>query len=433
MLLMFGGIAAIAVGFEISQGYARYHSEAQSPSDVVSLASTAFAITIVAFSVFALVGSVTADSIARLLLRSSGQGKLVRVALAAFWTQALMQLLLTHLRYGLRPSRFAVVSLTSTAISMSAACLFIWALKTGPIGVFYGMVLGNLAGLCLGLVWSKGDIFGAFSWEKSLLMLSFSLPLVPAGLIGVVGAYIDRLSIQHFMTQADVGLFGAGFRIASVGGVALVGLQLAFVPLLYSNFKRPEAPAEIARVFQYFVGAAAVFSITASLFAQEIARFILTVTYAKSAGVIPLLAPAVIFANMTMFAPGLSLAKRTRQLAVVVSIGALANAALNFAFVPLLGIRGAALSTLLSAAATFAVLLSLSQRYFAMPLRTVPLISVGFMTLIISGVAATFDAEPSSTFLIAKVVVWSAAIAVLLLTRVLDPNDFGRLRRLIRS
>jgi O-antigen/teichoic acid export membrane protein len=254
------------------------------------------------------------------------------------------------------------------------------------------------------------------------------LPLVPAGLIGVVGAYIDRLSIQHFMTQADVGLFGAGFRIASIGGVALVGLQMAFVPLLYSNAKRPEAPAEIARVFQYFVGAAALFCVTAALFAQEIARIVLTPAYAKSAGVIPLLAPAVIFANMTMFAPGLSLAKRTRQLAVVVSIGALANGALNALLVPMLGIRGAALSTLLSAAATFGVLLMLSQRYFAMPLRTVPLISVAFMTLVISGAAATLGAE-SEALLIVKVVVWVAAVAVLLLTKVLDVSGLGKLRQ----
>jgi O-antigen/teichoic acid export membrane protein len=185
-------------------------------------------------------------------------------------------------------------------------------------------------------------------------------------------------------------------------------------------------------VFQYFVGAAALFCMTAALFAQEITHFILTPTYAKSAGVIPLLAPAVIFANMSMFAPGLSLAKRTRQLAVVVSIGALANAALNSVFVPLLGIRGAALSTLVSAAATFGVLLALSQRYFAMPLRIVPLITAAFMTLTIAGAAAALDTE-SPTVLVAKVLVWVAAIAVLMLTRVLDPNDFGRLRRLVRA
>src|SRR5436853_1725430 len=61
MLLMFGGIAAIVVGFEISQGFARYHSEAESPTDALSLASTAFGFTIVTFSLFALGGSLIAD------------------------------------------------------------------------------------------------------------------------------------------------------------------------------------------------------------------------------------------------------------------------------------------------------------------------------------------------------------------------------------
>lgn len=427
MLLMLGGVASIAVALEISQGFARYHSEAGSPQDALSFASTAFWFTIGTFTIFALAGSAMASQISRLLLRQEGEATLVRVALAAFWTQALLHLLLTHLRYGLRPSRFALVSLTSTAVAMSTACILVWPLKSGPVGVFYGMVLGNLVGLSLGLAWSRADIVGRFDLKKSRLMLAFSLPLVPAGLIGVIGAYIDRISIQHFMTQADVGVFGAGFRIASVGAVVLVGMQMAFVPLLYNSAARPEAPAEIGRVFQYFVGAAALFCITIGLFSQELTRFVLTPAYAKSAGVIPLLAPAVIFANMTMFAPGLSLAKRTRQLAVVVSIGALANAALNTMFVPLFGIRGAALSTLLSAAATFGVLLWLSQRYFTMPLRALPLVTAVLVTLVICASASLLQGTSTSLF-VAKVIVWVAALTILLLARLVDVDELRKIR-----
>ena len=40
-------------------------------------------------------------------------------------------------------------------------------------------------------------------------MLRFSLPLVPSGIAVFVTLYIDRLMIAHFMTVADVGLFGS--------------------------------------------------------------------------------------------------------------------------------------------------------------------------------------------------------------------------------
>jgi O-antigen/teichoic acid export membrane protein len=70
---------------------------------------------------------------------------------------------------------------------------------------------------------------------------------------------------------------------------------------------------------------------------------------------------------MYVFAPGLSIAKRTGAISAINLLGAGLNTALSFTLVPVLGIRGAAASTLMVSATVFALSMVASQRHYPVP------------------------------------------------------------------
>jgi O-antigen/teichoic acid export membrane protein len=195
-------------------------------------------------------------------------------------------------------------------------------------------------------------------------MLRFSIPLVPSGIGVLVTLYIDRVAIRTLMTIADVGLFGIGYRIASITGLLMVGFQVALTPLIYANYRDPRMPDELATIFRAFVGFAVLIVLGLALFAREILVIVATPTFYPAAAVVPLLAPALLLSSMYVFAPGLAIAKRTGPIAAIHITSALLNTALNLTLIPLLGITGAALATLLSAVFAFGAYMVLSQRHY---------------------------------------------------------------------
>jgi O-antigen/teichoic acid export membrane protein len=92
-----------------------------------------------------------------------------------------------------------------------------------------------------------------------------------------------------------------------------------------------------------------------------------TPEYYASALVVPLLVPAILLSGMYIFGPGLGIAKKTGVIALINIIGAVLNTSLNFTLIPLLGIRGAALATLLSSITVFAAYIIYSQNLYFIP------------------------------------------------------------------
>jgi O-antigen/teichoic acid export membrane protein len=101
---------------------------------------------------------------------------------------------------------------------------------------------------------------------------------------------------------------------------------------------------------------------------------------------------AVFFSNMYIFAPGISIAKKSKLIAVISIIAAIMNAILNYALIPVLGLSGAAYATLISAVSAFSLYIIFSYKYYPIPYQVKPILLSFVITLVSSyGVASIFD------------------------------------------
>lgn len=382
ILSVLASLANITVALEVSQAVARFFTEAETQEQKTDYASTSWWFTLAAYTVFLIITTAFADPISLWLLESPEKQNVFRVALGAIWVNGLFYLIQNQLRWELRAVKFALTSLTFTLISLVSTIFLVLVARWGVVSVFWGQFIGGGVGTTLGFILARQSYKLRFDWTKLWSMLKFSLPLVPSSLGVFVTLYIDRIALKELMTLSNVGLFGVGYRVASVTGLIMVAFQGSLTPLIYNHYRDAGIPLELARIFRYFVAIALLICLALGLFAPEIIHLITTPDYYAGARVVPLLAPAVLLYNMYIFAPGLGIAKQTSWMAGINIVCAIENTLLNFILIPIWGIMGAAFATLISACSLFTAYMIISQRLYPVPHAWRPL---GASVLIVSG------------------------------------------------
>jgi O-antigen/teichoic acid export membrane protein len=369
ILMVFASFAGIAVALEVTQGMARSLADATQEQEKARYASTALWFAVAAYSVFGAAALVFARPLSKLLLGSSEYEGAVRVASLAICGNGIFSVVQNQLRWQLQAARFGLTSVLYSTLSICFAVLFVVALRWGVSGILAGQIVGAVAGIVLAVRFARRRYRRLVDREKLREMLRFSVPLVPSSVAVFVTLYVDRVAIKQLMTLADVGVFGVAYRVASLVSLLLLGIQSALTPIIFSSYREPGTPAQLARIFRTFSALALLFCLALGLFAREILIVFVAPAYAGGAAVVPLLAPAILLLAMYIFAPGLDLARKTGVIAALNVAAAGLNVVLNFTLVPRYGIRGAALATLVSAGTLFTLYMCLSQRLYFVPHR----------------------------------------------------------------
>ena len=200
------------------------------------------------------------------------------------------------------------------------------------------------------LIRSTEKFFGGFSYKFLRKLLAFSLPLVPSGLAVFFSAYLDRFMINKIIGIEAVGVYGVGFRIASLVGILTIGLRGAFMPTIYKYAQDKNTPKKVATAFRLFAVGALSFSSIIILFPEFFLEILSTEDYISASSVVPSLVLGIIFAQMYIFTPGMALAKKTGLILIINLVAVTLNFILNFLLIPKFGMLGASFATLCSGA-----------------------------------------------------------------------------------
>lgn len=429
MLLAFGTLVNLTVALEVTQAVARFYPEAATPSEKGGIASTALWFTLITYTAFWAAGALAAPALGGLLLDAPGRAPLIHVALAAIWAGGLFYFAQNQLRWEMQAARSAAISLLmSVTTAIFSVCLVLVA-RLGVAGLLWGQFAGCMLGAGAGLYMTRHSYRYGFDRARLAAMLRFSTPLVPSSIAVFVAMYVDRFAIKELMTLRDVGLFGVGYRIASIAGLLMLGFQGALTPLVFTHYRDPATPGRLAQLFRYFLAFALMVVVGLSLFAPELLMVFTTPEYVDGARVVPLMAPAIVLSGMYIFTPGLGLAKRTGSIALITICGAALNTALNFVLVPWLGIAGAALGSFSSALAVFAAYMTWSQRLYPVPHRW-PRITAGVAAAVAVIAVAPHIRLGFAAGVTVKAGLLLLAAATMVAARLVEPGEVRRAWRM---
>jgi O-antigen/teichoic acid export membrane protein len=367
LFFVFATLVSLTVALEVAQGVARYYSDEKDAERRVLYASSAFWFTIFCYTVFLGTSFIYSNELSRLVM---GQGDLessFQVGVIYIFINGAFYLIQNQFRWEFRSVHYAIVSTITTVVTALLSIILTYGVAWGLKGLLLGMVGGALAGCLYGLWYLRHSFRFRFQWARLKEMLIFSAPLVPSGIAVFVGLYIDRLMINHYSTLDDVGIFGMGFRVASIVGVVIVGFQVSLTPLIYSHYRDPATPPQLARIFRIFVSFALLMFLVVSLFAKEILMVLTVPAYYDAASIVVFLVPAILLSNMYIFAPGTAIEKKTHLILWINVAGAVFNVFLNALLIPSFGIHGAAAAKLLSYSLVFGAYMWYSQKLYHVP------------------------------------------------------------------
>lgn len=373
LLNTFAALVNLTIALEVSQAVARFYAAEPDSTRKIAYASSAMWFTVMVYTVFA-AGMLTAPDLSAQIMGRTGLKTAFRIGICSIWVYGVFYLVQNQFRWELRSRDFALVSVTMTAVTAVMSAWLTLGLGWGLTGVVMGSLLGNSAGAAIGLYKLRLTFRPVVALDQLKEMLAFSTPLVVSGIAVWINTYIDRLVIRHYLTIDDVGLYGVGFRIASVAGIVMAGFHAALTPLIYAHYQKPDTPGQIARIFRLFVVVALTLFLVLTLFATDIIRLMTTSAYMGGSVMAVYLVPVVLLANGAVFSPGIYIAKKTWLLVIVNACCAVLNLTLSLLLVPLLGIQGAGLATLASYCLIFVWIIGAGQRHYRVPHRFTPLL-----------------------------------------------------------
>ena len=272
------------------------------------------------------------------------------------------------LKWTFARTRFIIISLGSTIVTVLLVLFFIFILKSGIYGVFWATLLVNAVFAVLGLYFCRTWLVLPKNLRHLKPLLIFGLPY---GAISVLGASIpalDRTFINHFLSLEALGLYAAGYKIATMIQLPIQAFQTAWGPFSLSIYKENNAQETYDKVLLYFTIVICLIVLSLAFLAEPVIWILASSRYMIASMVVFPLALAFSLESMSWITGiGIDLSKKS-HIALYCYVIFIATTALAIWFtVGRYGILGVAFSVLVGHLVKSVVYTLLAYRCY--PLR----------------------------------------------------------------
>ena len=244
--------------------------------------------------------------------------------------------------------------------------LFLLFMGFGVLGATTGYIAAIIAMPFLAFYFLEKRVFSISTTKiKSIPvgreLLYYSLPLIFVTFSAMVMRWMDTLMLGYFCAAYEVGIYNAIAPIARLAIVIFGSFAGIFMPVvsgLYSNGMHEELKKTYEVVTKWIFSITLPFLLIVLLFSTQTIEILFGVEYVSGAfGLCILVIAYSISAMMGLAERVISAVGRTKLVMWCMFVGAGANLTLNWMWIPLYGINGAALATTLSLILTSCLLL----------------------------------------------------------------------------
>lgn len=344
----------------------------------------------------------------------------------AIGLDALTAIPFARLREQQRPGRFALLKTLNILINIAGNLLFIglgkWAYESNAtgwlgwagnlydpaIGIGYVFIANLIASAAMAALMLP-EFLSVRAWpDFSLLrqMLAYALPLLVAGLAGMVNETMDRVLLKYMLPEktamAQLGIYGACYKISILMSIFIQAFRYAAEPFFFSHHKQADARDLYALVMRWFVIACS-FIFLGVMANIAWVQYFVGANYRSGLGVVPILLLANlclgIFFNLSIW---YKLTEQTRFGTYLTLWGAAVTLALNFYWIPRIGYMGAAWATLACYASMAVWSYLLGQKFYPVPYDLKRMLGYPLLALAVYLWAAKIEGLPLVWELAAK-------------------------------
>ena len=279
--------------------------------------------------------------------------------------------LLVLLRLLERPWYYLAIGLINIISSLVLNIVFIYSCQFGDKGAAYALLGTSIIQfLWLMPVMYKYINFSVFHLDLSKKMFLFGLPFLPSAILFIITGMVDRFFIQHYLDLTQVGIYGAGYKIASIVSIVVIAFNLSWQPYYLKSHSHSSFINNIKYISQSFFIVLLYITTFIALWSEILIKIkifdfnIIGADFWDGIIVVPWIAFGYFFYGMFVLQmPTIYICNKQIWSPVFWGSGALINIILNVALIPSLGIRGAGISTLASYLTMFLFIVYKNQKW----------------------------------------------------------------------
>ncbi|MEX0778575.1 MAG: polysaccharide biosynthesis C-terminal domain-containing protein [Balneolales bacterium] len=309
--------------------------------------------------------------------------------LGILWLDALSAVPFAELRLVRKSLTFALIRLGSVIINVGLNLYFIVLLGWGIEAILFANLIASGVTLALLFFFTFDQLTG--SWNRMVLKKSiyFGIPYIPAGIGYAINETLDKFFLNQmsqvnitrlygsdFTSEEITGIYNACYKLAVFMLLTVQMFRMAWQPFFMRHAKSQNVEKTFADVFLLFNLAAAIIFLAVGIFAVQIVQIRIPVLdgtlidsrYWMGLSIVPYLLLAYWFQGWYVnFTAGIFIAEQTKKLPLITLGGAIITVTLNVLLIPVLGMQGAAIATLVCYAAMSLMILYYSRGYLSVP------------------------------------------------------------------
>lgn len=233
--------------------------------------------------------------------------------------------------------------------------------------VFVSNLIGAVVSLFLLFPYYKSSFTG-FNFKLLKEMLSYSVPLMFVGIIGILNQNIDKIIYPLFFENKveafhRLGIYAACFKLAIVMAIYTQAFRFALEPYFFSA-KNDLDKSFYSIVLKYFVISSLIIFL-AMVFYIDLFKFILTENYFEGLSIVPIVMIGYIsfgvYFNLSFW---YKLTDRTHYGILFSIVGLMITILINIIFIPHYGYMACAYATLFSNFVMMLLSYKVGQKYF---------------------------------------------------------------------
>lgn len=386
----------------------------------------------------AALGIYFSEEISTLLLKTPRHSLLFQLIFISLITNLTQLILRQILRARLESVKVATISLVKLVISLCLNIYLIVFLQMGLMSIIVSDLVASFIGMLLAFWYARRFVGFYFKFSQARNVILFGLPMIGGGLSNWILSMSDRYFLAHYSTETELGLYSLAYKFSGVLSLVMLQPFLTTWPSIYFDAaKQPNAAEFFARSARYVSLLLCVSGIGIFLASNIAIRLLSPPEFWPSTRVVYLLAGSVILEGLfNIFVAGLYLEYGSKLPALFTAVAAVCNIALNFLFIPTMGMMGAAVATLLSYLVMVILTYCTAQKRFPIryPWKSISVSLIAFLAI---GAAAT--ALPTQGIVLDTLIALSVLLAAAVLafySPMLTPSErasFGLLLGCIRS
>lgn len=294
------------------------------------------------------------------------------------------------LRAQQRPIKYSFIKITNVVVNAGLTVILLYLIpkfllqnSTDVLTKYYNfdfqvgyLFLANLiaSGITL-LLLSKYYLQLKLKFNKTLWkeMLVYSFPVMIGGLAFVVNETFDKVFLKELLPEnfQDLGLasYGAIYKIGVFMILFRTAYSMGIEPFFFSYAKNDDAPIKYATVTKYFVIFGSLAMLTIVIFSDLIKTFYIPQEdYWFAMEIVPY----VILANLmlgiyTNLSVWYKIQDKTKIGAYISIVGAIVTVVFNYLLIPIIGLVGSAITTLLAYATMMLISYIMGQKSYPIP------------------------------------------------------------------